>query len=102
MASLPPSSSTEGISFLAQASATRRPVVTLPVNNTLSGKASIKAWPTSPPPWTTVTRLPGNRASMKSFSISDPHCGVKSLVFETTAFPAAMAGMIWLRGIASG
>src|SRR6266700_1196105 len=74
----------------------------LPANMTLSGEASIRAWPTSPPPWITLTSSFGNPASEKSFSISAPHCGVKSLVLQTTAFPAATAGIIWLRGIASG
>ena len=43
-----------------------------------------------------------NRRSAKSLSISAPQCGVKSLVLQTTAFPATIAGMIWLMGIASG
>src|SRR2546426_334437 len=55
------------------ASPTRRPVATLPVNRTLSGAASINACPTSPPPWTMVTRFFGKPASRKSLSISAPH-----------------------------
>src|SRR5580658_8349139 len=45
MASLPPSSRTDGINFLAQASAMRWPVETLPVKRTLSGPASMIAAP---------------------------------------------------------
>src|ERR1700722_3576823 len=55
MGSLPPSSSEEGISFLAQASAMRWPVATLPEKKTLLGPAAMRAAPGPQRPWTAWT-----------------------------------------------
>ena len=89
IASFPPSSRTEGINFLAQASAIRWPVETLPVKKTFSGPASIIAAPRSPPPCSTCTSPAGNFAWRKIRATSQPHHGVSSEGFSTTALPGS-------------
>jgi len=96
------SSSTEGISFFAHASATRRPVATLPVKHGLCPARRRSEPGRLPTALNYRDKISRESRVMKSFSISTPHCGVKSLVLQTTAFPAATAGIISLMGIASG
>ena len=102
MASLPPSSSTDGISLLAHASAIRRPVATLPVKNTFAGPASMIAAPTSPPPCRICTRPFGNPARSIISPTSAPVAGVSSEGFSSTALPATRAGINSVIGIANG
>ncbi len=100
-ASLPPSSSEQGTSRSAQATAMRRPVATLPVNTTPSGPASTRAAPTSPPPWT-IWSTPAGRRPSKSEKSSLPDRAAISLGFQTTALPARSAGTSVRSGIATG
>src|SRR5436309_12589983 len=85
MGSLPPSSSTTGIRYLAAASATRLPVVTLPVNMTLSTPAPTNAAPVEPAPGTTCKTPSSKPARDNTSLIFKPVSDVNSLGFSTTA-----------------
>jgi len=88
------SSSTEGISFFAHASATRRPwprcrkhdFVRRGVDQSLATSHRLNY----------RDKISRESESLKSFSISTPHCGVKSLVFADYGISAATAGIISL------
>jgi hypothetical protein len=91
MASLPPSSSTTGVSRSAQAAITLRPVAGDPVSATLSTPARHRAWPVVPSPVTTWSTGWSGTASAKVSARKQPTAGVSSLGLNTTALPAARA-----------
>ena len=91
-ASLPPSSSAHGMSRVAQATATFRPVPTLPVKKILSTGASQSAPPVAPLPWSTANKSRGSPASSSSSPSSAPEVGVSSDGLSSTAFPVTSAG----------
>ena len=106
--SLPPSSSTTDVRFLAAASAIFLPVATEPVNMILSGAASTNAAPVAPAPLTICTRFDklkfvGLSAAFSNISpIFKPTIGVSSDGFITTVFPAIRAIAASPSGIENG
>ena len=90
--SLPPSSSEQGISRSAAATATLRPVLVEPVKWIMS-TLSTSAAPVAPAPvatWKTSAGAPHSRAASASMRLVN---GVISLGFSTTELPAISAGM---------
>ena len=88
--SLPPSSSTTGVSVSAAAAMTRLPVRTEPVNTILSTPLRTSASPVAPPPVTTWTMSPHWSCSNSS-PMARPTVGVTSDGFSTTGLPASSA-----------
>ena len=95
--SLPPSSRVQGTRFRPQASATLRPVATLPVKEILSTPASTRAAPVSPSPTTRLKTPSGSPAAAKISSTRLPEKGVTSEGFSTTALPAISAWAVGFR-----
>ena len=99
--SLPPSSSEQGISRRAAASATLRPVRVEPVNMTMS-TSSTTAAPVAPRP-VTICRTSGGRPHSRIPSaISIEVSGVISEGLSSTLLPAASAGMQSPKELVSG
>ena len=91
IASLPPASSSTGVSDSAQAAITFLAVAVEPVKATLSTPERHSAAPTSPRPCTAVnTGCSGTTSANRSTSHC-PTAGVYSLGLNTTALPAASA-----------
>ena len=101
-ASLPPASSTTGVSVSAQAAMTFFAVAVEPVNASLSIPDRQSAAPTSPSPCTACsTGISGTISA----NVSTSHCptaGVYSLGLSTTALPAASAPEIGPSGVRIG
>ena len=100
--SLPPSSSTEPFSCLAQISPTLRPTSTEPVKKIFRADDSHSAWPTAPPPWTTRTRPSGRPAFSNVSRIRSPSSGVRLAGLRTTPLPAISAIATSSKGIDHG
>src|SRR5262249_53383097 len=86
--SLPPNSSTTGVSVFAAASATRLPVEMLPVNMILSTPESTNAAPVEPSPVTICNKPSSRPARLKTSPIFNAVKGVNSLGLRTTELPA--------------
>jgi hypothetical protein len=99
MASLPPSSSTTGVSRSAQAAITLRPVAGDPVKASLSTPARHRALPVAPSPVTTCSTGCSGTTSAKASARKRPTAGVSSLGLNTTALPAASAEVIVPEGV---
>src|SRR3954447_23721537 len=91
IASLPPSSSSTGVSVSAQAAMILRPVGAEPVNAILSTPARQSAAPVSPKPVTTWNTGCSGTTSRNASASQTPTAGVNSLGLKTTALPAASA-----------
>lgn len=91
LALLPPSSRTVGIPAPAAATATRRPVATEPMKDTLPTRESeVRAAPTvAPRPVATLNTPSGSPARWASWARRSVEAGVNSLGLTTTALPAA-------------
>ena len=100
--SLPPSSSTEPFSCLAQISPTLRPTSTEPVKKIFRADDSHSAPPTAPPPWTTRTRPSGRPAFSNVSRIRSPSRGVRLAGLRTTPLPAISAIATSSNGIDHG
>ena len=98
--SLPPSSSSTGVSRAAARSITRRPVSGEPVTHTMS-TWSTRAAPVAPAPMTTCSRSRGSTRFIASTARLTPS-GASSDGFTTTALPARSAGMVSPRARLSG
>src|SRR3954466_3607623 len=102
IASLPPSSSTTGVSVSAQAAMILRPVGADPVNASLSTPAGHRAAPVPPNPVTTWKTGCSGTTSANASASHTPTAGVYSLGLKTTALPAASAYAIEPIGVNSG
>src|SRR4051794_31984395 len=101
MASLPPHSTSTGVSVSAQAAITFLPVRVEPVNASLSTPAVHSAAPVSPSPctaWNTGSSTTSANASTSHW----PTAGVYSLGLKTTALPAASAYAMEPSGVNTG
>ena len=83
------------MSWLAQASATLRPVATLPVKETLSTPPLTMAAPVSPSPSNTWNTPSGKPALLNRVAARREEKGVTSEPFATTALPARRACTAW-------
>ena len=83
------------MSWPAQASATLRPVATLPVKETLSTPPRTMAAPVSASPSSTCSTPSGRPARVKIVSARRAEKGVTSEPLATTALPARMACTAW-------
>ena len=90
--SLPPSSRLTGVSVSAARTMTLLPVLTEPVNMTMS-TSSTSAAPVSPRPVATAKTPSGMPHSASISAMSSYVSGVTSDGLRTTALPAASAGM---------
>ncbi len=91
IASLPPHSSSTGVSCSAHCAMIRFPVRVDPVNAILSTPAVQRNAPTSPLPWTICATGCSGTTSANVSTRNCPTAGVYSLGLKTTAFPAARA-----------
>ncbi len=90
--SLPPSSSSAGMNRRAQASATLRPLPTLPVKEIRSA-LSTTAWPVSPSP-STISKISASSGTSRTVSIRGlVKRGVTSEGLSSTAQPANSGGI---------
>src|SRR5690606_23413948 len=102
IASLPPASSTTGVSVSAQAAITCFAVVVEPVNESLSTPDRHSAAPVSPVPCTTWKTGGPDTTSAKVSASHWPTAGVCSLGLWTTALPAASAYAMDPSGVKTG
>src|SRR5262245_7509910 len=91
IASLPPHSTSTGVSVSAQAAITCLPVRVDPVNASLSTPERHRAAPASPPPCTACSTGCSGTTSANASTSHWPTVGVYSLGLKTTALPAASA-----------
>src|SRR5205085_566382 len=102
IASLPPHSSSTGVSVSAHAAMIFLPVFVDPVNASLSTPARVSAAPVSPVPKTVWKTGCSGTASAKRAASQLPTAGVYSLGLNTTALPAASAYPIEPSGVSTG
>src|SRR5690349_564648 len=101
-ASLPPASSTTGVSVSAQVAMTFLAVAVEPVKAILPTPDRHNAAPTSPRPCTTWNTGSSGTISANVSASHWPTVGVYSLGLSTTAFPAASAPLIGPSGVRIG
>src|SRR5690606_8267000 len=102
IASLPPASSTTGVSVSAQAAITCFAVAVEPVNESLSTPERHSAAPVSPSPWTVWNTGCSGTTSANVSASHWPTAGVCSLGLWTTALPAASAYAMEPSGVKTG